>query len=192
MEEQPDKQTLEARLAEERAAQARAAHTQLASATGAPADEPEDEPEDEPADEPADELAVDERSDEARAEELGLVVDAFEVALRELLGADLPLDPVPLDGAIGFMVPGALELKAHEKFRRCSVCNGHGQVLTGSLADSKQTADCPRCSGRGYLEKMEVEASDAEQGAANSSGAADPDAGYGVPKWMGDPAVGQS
>lgn len=192
MDEQPDKETLERQLAEERAERAAAAAAEPEPNDDDQVVDDDDDQEEPTGDEPEEPSDDDDRSDELRAEQLGLVVDGFEAALRDVLGADEKLDPVPMDGAIGFMVPGALELKAHAKFRRCSTCNGHGQVLTGSLADQRQTTDCPRCAGRGYLEKTEELAGDGEQDATNGDGAVDPDAGFGVPKWMGDPAVGQS
>jgi hypothetical protein len=137
------------------------------------------------------ELEPDGRTDEQRAKQLGGLMDDFESSLRDVLGADEPLVPVPMEGALGFMLPGALELKPHERFRRCVVCNGHGQVLTGSIADNQQTADCPRCSGRGYLERLDEPQppTDGVQGATN--GAGDDDAAFGVPKWMGDPGIRQ-
>ena len=160
--------------------------------TDEPVDEPVDEPAAEPVDEPAAEQVDEGLSMEAQAERLGELMDGFEAGLRELFGVAEPLVPVPMDGALGFMLPGALELKPHAKFRRCSTCNGHGVVVTGSLADGKQTADCPRCAGRGYLEKLDELNENAATSETAGNGATDDDAGYGVPKWMGDPGVGQS
>jgi hypothetical protein len=129
------------------------------------------------------------KSIEKQAREFGRLVDGFEAGLCELLEVDGPLVQVPMEGAIGFMLPGALELRAHDKFRRCAVCNGHGQVLTGSLADSQQTADCPRCGGRGYLERLEQQAPPAEGEPPAVNGTVDDDAAFGVPKWAGDPNI---
>ena len=182
---EPDKDELQRRLDEERAQAAREAR----QGNGDPGDEHEDEPEaeDEPqADEPE---AVTEPTPEQQAKRLGRVVGSFELELRELFGETEPLTPLSMDGAIGFMIPGMLEVKPNDKFRRCSTCNGHGQVLTGSLADGKQTADCPRCAGLGYLTRLE---GDDVQPAAptNGNNAVDPDAGFGVESWMGDPNIG--
>jgi len=189
---QDDVKETGARLRKIADAEAAAAESEGEVKTGEPAAEQVDEPAAEQVDEPAAEQVDDGLSMEAQADRLGELMDGFETGLRELFGVAEPLVPVPMDGALGFMLPGALELKEHAKFRRCSTCNGHGVVVTGSLADGKQTADCPRCAGRGYLEKLEtLEGNDAASETAGN-GAADADAGYGVPKWMGDPGVGQS
>ena len=189
MTQHDEKAELERQLGEERAQRA-------AEASDEPGDdeleeelEEEVEEEAEPEAEPEPEPDEEEVSDELRARRLGRAVDAFELELRGIFGVDEPLEQVAVDGAIGFMVPGVLALKANEKYRRCPVCNGHGAVLTGSIADGKQTADCPRCAGRGYLERLENPTPPtAEQ--ANGTGTGDDDAAFGVPAWMGDPNIG--
>ena len=187
-----DKAMLERELAEERARRAREARAGGDEPTG---DEPTgDEPTgDEPTgDEPVDTDLVEEKSDEQRALELGLIVEGFEAALRDVFGADEPLVQLEMDGAIGFLLPGAVAFKANDKFRRCQTCNGHGAVLTGSIADGKQTADCPRCAGLGYLTRLEEGQGEARQQVGETgNGIVDPDAGFGVERWMGDPSIGQ-
>lgn len=148
--------------------------------------EAEAEPSADPDAEPADTVEQQSKNEDQLAEELGLLMQGFEAGLRDLFGVDEQLVEVPMDGAVGFMLPGALELKAHAKFKRCATCNGHGQVLTGSLAEQQQTADCPRCGGRGYLERLEQEQPPAER-AIEPARNGDDDDGFGVPKWMGDP-----
>lgn len=157
-------------------------------AAAADDDEPEPETEPEPEPETTVDDADDGMSDELRARRLGKLVDKFEADLCELLDETGPLTPVPMDGAVGFMFPGMLELKTNDRYRRCSVCNGHGQVLTGSMADGRQTADCPRCAGRGYLEQLDQHEQTADTKGTDAA-AVDPDAGFGVPAWMGDPSI---
>lgn len=188
---QEEKRALQRQLDEERAAAAAAATAEVE-----PSDEPEDEPGDEePEVEQLEQPEADEepeaKSDEQRVKELDVLMAGFEAGLRDVFGIEGELQQVPMDGAIGYMLPGALDLKEHEKYRRCSTCNGHGQVLTGSLADGKQTADCPRCAGRGYLERMEDVQQSTGEANGNGTGEGDPDAGFGVPAWMGDPSLGQ-
>jgi hypothetical protein len=184
-----DKAELERRLAEERSERANAAAATAEPGDDEPADEPEDEPGDEPEDEPADEPAGEGPSMELQAEQLGELMDGFEAGLRELFGIAEPLPPVPMEGMFGFMLPGTLDYRTNDKFRRCSTCNGQGEVLTGSIADGKQTANCPRCDGRGYLEKLDEHEQQPAASETAANGAVDPDAGYGVPKWMGNPDV---
>lgn len=186
---EPDKRELERRLADERRAAAEAA-----TAEAEPDAEPEvpelheDEVEPEPDVEPEAEVEQG-MTDEQRAKQLGRTMDRFELELRELFGEAEALTPCPMDGALGFMVPGMLELKVNEKYKRCPVCNGHGAVLTGSIAEGKQTADCPRCGARGYLEKIEQGETQSTE-PTNGNGEAAADDGYGVPAWMGNPNIG--
>lgn len=150
-------------------------------------DEPEleDEHDDDELDEPT--AKVD--SIEKQAREFRQLMDGFEADLRAFFGETEPLERVPMDGACGFMAPGSLVYKENDKFRRCGTCNGHGVVITGSLADGKQTADCPRCGGRGYLERLpDAPATPGEP--TNGNAAHDDDDGFGVPSWMGDPSIG--
>lgn len=189
---QEEKKRLEQQRDAERAERARGA-----TATVEPGDEPEAEPGDEePEAEPDEQPEADEepeaKSDEQRVAELDALMAGFEAGLRDVFGIEEELQPVPMDGAVGYMLPGALVLKDHEHYRRCATCNGHGQVLTGSLADGKQTADCPRCSGRGYLERLPESQQQTVPTNGNGDGEVDPDAGFGVPAWMGDPAIGQT
>lgn len=146
-----------------------------------PVDETDDAETDDPGDEP---------TDDQRVKRLRKLMKGFEAELRDVLDADEPLTPVPMEGAIGFMVPGALDLRENDKFRRCPTCNGHGAVLTGSVADGQQTADCPRCGQRGYLERLPEQPASVDAAAANGNGDDDELAGFGVPKWMGDPNIG--
>lgn len=192
----PGNDELERQLEQERADRARDAQ----QPAGDPGDEQPDEAEadDEPeADDEADDddetevdepKAVKEISPEAQARKLGRIVDSFELELRELFAVDEPLTPLSMDGAIGFMFPGMLEVKPNEQFKACRTCNGHGQVLTGSLAEGKQTADCPRCKGLGYLIRDETPtaANGVEPSADNAD---DPDAGFSAPTWMGDTSI---
>jgi hypothetical protein len=128
------------------------------------------------------------KSDKQLADELGRVVGTFEAELCTIFGVEPPLVDVPMQGAIGYMLPGALELKANDKFRCCLVCNGHGQVLTGSLANEQQTANCPRCGGRGYLERLANHSPPTTTQNEPAAAVSDDDA-FGVPSWMGDPSI---
>jgi hypothetical protein len=116
------------------------------------AEEEETPPEEETPSEPEPAPELEGLSDEERVKRLGQAVNRFERALQKLFGLEEPLQEVPMEGAIGFMLPGVLEMREHEDFRRCPTCNGHGRVLTGSVHEGDQTADCPNpnCRGRGY------------------------------------------
>lgn len=174
--------------------------TELAEAE---AREAEAETPDEPAEPDADDQEQDEQAEtdehvEKRAEpsaeqqvkQLDRAVGNFERALRKLFDFDGELEPVPLEGALGFMVPGVAAMRTHEKFKRCDTCNGYGQVLTGSLAANEATANCPRCAGRGYLEKLDrLPPPPANVVAAAGNGEPAPADEYGVPSWMGNPQL---
>lgn len=97
----------------------------------------------------------------------------------------------------------------HDNFKACPTCHGWGKVKTGSLNSSHAERDCPRCYGRGYLERLDAggnpvspqdgatsapvvtPAPVVEQSAEGAAGDADGTSGYGVPAWMGDPNLGR-
>lgn len=85
------------------------------------------------------------------------------------------------------MVPQGPAPKTHEDFRACEICNGFGEVLTGSRNPQHVSTSCPRCGGRGYLERTAT----AQPVSAPQPAPASPQDEWGTPSWMGDPSVGR-
>jgi hypothetical protein len=112
----------------------------------------------------------------------------FHDALCAVFGVDGPLEPVTLDGAIGFMLPGADAIERHPSVQRCSTCNGHGRVLTGSTRPGQETVDCPdpRCGGRGYWQKASAERRVEQATPAPANGSGDE---WEQPGWLGDTSI---
>ena len=161
-------------------------------------DAPAEQPAADPVEEEAAELEAETETDdspEQMMKQLERSLANFKKALVKLFGDDEPLEEIPQPGALGFMMPGYTAHRTHENFIRCDTCNGHGKVLTGSLAGENALANCPRCAGRGYLEKMVqpqqpqtvpvVTGPTAFVTQPLSNGADE----YGVPAWMGNPDV---
>lgn len=114
-------------------------------------------------------------------------------------------------GGVGLVPPGPppAEMKPHEWFKACATCDGIGEVLTGSLRPGQEARNCPTCLGRGYLELLDQGGTPVAPDSGVPS-AADPlaahapidlppeqarngnaEPSYGVPAWMGDPAIGR-
>jgi Zn-finger nucleic acid-binding protein len=140
---------------------------------------------------PAPEPSPEEQSAEAQAKALDKAMTAFERALRKALEIAEPLREAPYEGVAGYLLPGVAEYATNDKFKTCPTCHGMGDVLTGSMKAGNEFAPCPRCGGRGYLEKQ----ARVEQPAgtvspqAQTNGEEDE---YGVPSWMGDPSIAQA
>lgn len=180
----------------------------------APEVAPEGEPEDEDGADDGDTVPSAPPPTEASAEDtmrqLARIMDDAAAALADLFGLDEPLEPAPIDGILGFVAPGAFVHRPHEKYKACPTCNGLGDVLTGSHKQGNETQPCPRCAGRGYLEKLSQVTATATPGYVQSTATASPatasvgmvhfqpepepaaqngDDGYGVPSWAGDPSI---
>lgn len=156
---------------------------------GEAAEEEETPPEEETPSEPEPAPEPEGLSDEERVKRLGQAVNRFERALQKLFGLEEPLQEVPMEGAIGFMLPGVLEMREHEDFRRCPTCNGHGRVLTGSVHEGDQTADCPNpnCRGRGYWRRETQPQPPPAPAVAQANG---PPNEWEQPTWLGDTSIG--
>jgi hypothetical protein len=125
-------------------------------------------------------------------------IKAFHDKLCKLFDVG-ELVPVSTPGAVGFLLPGTYEQKAHDDFQRCTTCNGHGTVLTGSFHVGDETATCPdrRCAGRGYWTKGGTQAvqavtDPAAQAVATAQAQASqtPNGEWeDAPAWMGDPRI---
>jgi hypothetical protein len=158
-----------------------------------PGTEPvETEPDEEEAAEeetPAPEPAEPAENPDALRKGVDRAVRAFHNKLCALFDAD-GLVPVPVEGALGFMLPGFIEPKAHPNFTRCTTCNGFGKVLTGSLDPQHERATCPdeRCKGRGFWQKSGTP-QPATGPLAVAPPPAEPENGEWAPApaWMGDP-----
>ena len=113
--------------------------------------------------------------------------DCFEIPPAEVQVAPHP-------GVVGIMLPGFLEPRTHENYKRCDTCNGLGRVLTGASTgdESKDWHACPdaRCKGRGFWEKTSA----VPQAPATGPLAVQPVPGENgeyaeAPAWMGDPTL---
>lgn len=127
------------------------------------------------------------------AKQLDKVMTTFERGLKRVFGDEFQPVPIPMEGALGFLMPGTFEQKSHDNFRRCQTCNGHGVVLTGSLHTGDETTTCPdpRCKGRGYWTKQPPQAT-TEQPPTLVPVPTQPQQNgeWGeAPAWMGDPSL---
>lgn len=184
-------------------ADAEAAQVEAELGTDEPADEPDgptepteptpDEQEAEETEEaPAEpEPAAEPDDPEAQRKAFDRAMKAFHAKLCALFEVD-DLVPVQIPGAVGFMLPGTFEQKAHDNFKRCLTCNGHGAVLTGSFKTGEETTTCPdpRCKGRGYWQKGVAEPVQAPPltGPTAPENAQNGEWGE-APAWMGDPNI---
>jgi DnaJ-class molecular chaperone len=107
-----------------------------------------------------------------------------ERALVKIMGDDFEmLDVCEQCGGMGYAPPE--QVKTHENYKACDVCNGFGQVATGSKNPSFATQDCPRCGGRGFLTRRVAPQRPAEAQAQDNGS----DEEFGVESWMGDPSI---
>lgn len=132
-----------------------------------------------------------------------------EKRVHEIMGPFVAgFDACDKCGGVGLVAPGP-QPQPHEWFIACDTCSGFGLVLTGSLREGQTARDCPTCRGRGYLEKLREDGQPYAAGAGTdtppppqpppialeqpppSSNGASSGPSYGVPSWMGDPALGQ-
>lgn len=74
-------------------------------------------------------------------------------------------------------------------FRMCAGCNGYGQVLTGARNQANAAVDCPRCGGRGFEQRTSAAPPAPPTTAATVEAPAVVADEWGVPSWMGDPAI---
>ena len=187
--EQPAK-TIKQRADEEAArAEAEEPETETPAEPGAEPDADEEaETEDEPS-EPAPSgrkvKSPQERFQQAFAAFVKKAADVFEITPAEVQVAPHP-------GVVGIMLPGYMEPRTHENYKRCETCNGLGKVLTGASTgdDSKDWHACPdgRCKGRGYWEKSSAVAQAPATGPLAVQTPPEANGEYAeAPAWMGDP-----
>lgn len=166
-----------------------------AEPSGEPTPEEEAEAEDGEA-EQAEAKAGTGRSDKQTQAMFDRAVSAFRAKLADVFEVD-DVEPSQTPGVIGFLLPGFTEHKTHSNFQRCPTCNGWGRILTGSIREGEQEADCPdpRCRGRGYWRKADVPApppTPVAQVTGPTVFAGQPQQRNGAeewetPTWMGDP-----
>lgn len=176
-------------------ADAEAAKAEAEPPTEPTPEQPPQDPDAEPVTEPDEGAAPgEEQPDVPTAEEtvkaLSRIERSLEAALRDVFQTDEPLVPVPLEGAIGYYMPGALTMRTHDDFRTCPTCNGFGEVLTGSHKNGEQAATCPdaNCRGRGYWKREQVPTPSStmpQPQAAPANGAER----WEQPAWLGDPTI---
>lgn len=117
-----------------------------------------------------------------QAQELERATIAYNKRVGKVFGGELPPE-CPACNGLGFDLTygaGAPQFQEHEHFIGCDECAGLGKVKTGSQVMGHDLADCPKCQGRGYLEKLPTPQAVPDQ----------PEQ-YGTPTWMGTPQPGQ-
>lgn len=166
-------------------------------------DEPEAEPA-EPQGEPEqdDEEAEEEEKPQAKGRKKaephpGKMIDdamnALARALKAATGVE-ELDPLPIPGMVGFMLPGFAEPRTHDNYVKCETCNGRGEVLTRANT-GKHENDwhvCPdtRCKGMGYWTKAGAVTAAPQTGPLAVPPVADQNGEYAeAPTWLGDPSL---
>jgi hypothetical protein len=132
---------------------------------------------------------------EQQAGELDKAYQAYAKRVARIFGGELPPD-CPACLGLGFNLGAAEpepEFRTTDDYKTCDVCAGLGRLSTGSKVPGHDLAQCPMCTGRGYLVKLTgtVAAVPPPPPAPEP----EPDVGgaeprYGTPAWMGtvDPA----
>jgi pyruvate/2-oxoglutarate dehydrogenase complex dihydrolipoamide acyltransferase (E2) component len=91
----------------------------------------------------------------ALAEKLGIPVQACPLCTFPGLAVPRTENEVTSDveaavlGMIGKRAPA--EFKTAPDYERCPQCDGWGEVLTGAQKEISRTATCNRCGGKGYM-----------------------------------------
>src|SRR5207247_1303529 len=114
--------------------------------------------------------------DAEQAVELEKATTAYYKRIAKVFGGELPPECPTCNGLAFDLTGGAGEpaFREHEQYKGCDECDGLGKVKTGSQVHGHDLADCPKCQGRGYLEKLPVPQAVPDQ----------PEE-YGTPAWMG-------
>jgi hypothetical protein len=140
--------------------------------------EPEPEPEPEPTPEP--EAGA---MDAEQAAELEKATTAYMKRVEKVFGAGNAPPACPACEGLGFDLTGGSgqpDYATHEQYIECHDCHGLGFVKTGSQVMGHDLHECPKCVGRGYLEKLGQPQLVPEEGEQ-----------YGTPAWMGNVQPGQ-
>lgn len=133
----------------------------------------------EPEPEPVPELPSDKQM-EAIGKKLDAEADRHKKRVAEIVGDQMAdLAPCPLCVIDGFVMSEAPpefdpmqrlavltamgdaappKLKQHPNLFECELCDGQGDLLTGSKRTTAQLAECPDCGGKGYRDKTIVQA----------------------------------
>lgn len=121
---------------------------------------------------------------DADMERIGKLIDKegdrHQAAVAKILGEQMAtMAPCPLCVVDGFVFseappdfdperrmavmvamgePGRPSLKQHPNLYTCPLCEGQGDLLTGSAKETTRIEGCPDCGGRGYRDKAQDEA----------------------------------
>jgi hypothetical protein len=179
------------RIKEARDRDEAAAFTAPEGSENAPESEPDETEEAEEAEttptEPAPEPAPEQPPTGLNAEqtaELEKATTAYYRRVAKVFHGELPPECSTCNG-LGFDLSGGEappDFPTHDHYIGCDDCDGLGKVRTGSQVPHFDLADCPKCQGRGYLEKLPTPQAVPDQPAE-----------YGTPAWMGNvpPNTGQ-
>lgn len=132
--------------------------------------EPTPEPEPAPEPEPSGMSA-------AQAGELEKATTAYIKRVEKVFGPGNVPPPCSHCEGLGFDLTGgegAPDFPEHEQYKACDECGGLGNVKTGSKVAGHDLHECPKCIGRGYLERLPTPTAVPDQQDA-----------YGTPAWMG-------
>lgn len=142
---------------------------------GGPEPEPEPEPQPEPEPEPEPQAGT---LSAEQVHELEKATTAYFKRAEKVFGPGNVPPSCPHCEGLGFDLTGgepAAEFKSHEQYIECPECGGMGNVKTGSKVPGHDLHDCPKCVGRGYLEKLPALQEVKPEGEQ-----------YGTPAWMGN------
>lgn len=157
-------------IAEQAAAEADAAEAEFPDEEDVEAEQDEDEPEPEAEVDAAQVLS--EKDREKIIVKLDNEGDRHTKRVAEILGADVSdlapcplcwehaqgfvLDGVPVDEVTAAMTRQVLgiadtpQYKDNPEFQMCEVCDGLGNVLSGSKVKEQLTVPCPKCTNKGF------------------------------------------
>lgn len=167
--------------------------------TPEPEPDPSTEPEPEP--EPAPEQPSD-KAMEAIGKKLDAESDRHKRRVAEIMGDQMgDLAPCPLCLIDGFVMSEAPpefdpmqrlavltamgdvappKLKQHPNLFECQLCDGQGDLLTGSKRSTAQLAECPDCGGKGFRDKTMMQAQQDARGYSPQPPVVIPPPNYGA------------
>lgn len=114
-----------------------------------------------------------------QAAKLDKAATTYIRAVERVFGAGNVPPQCPHCQGLGFDLTGGEPepvLLGHENFIGCDECDGYGIVRTGSKVQGHDLHACPKCVGRGFLERLPGPVAVPEQGEPS----------YGTPAWMGN------
>lgn len=110
-------------------------------------------------------------------------------SVRSIMGGHVEgFGPCDTCGGMG-LVPPTPPPVHYANFKECDTCNGYGAVLTGARNPENANVNCPRCAGRGYLERTIAPPTPPAPPVEGGAPPAEAPDEWGVPSWMGDPAI---